>query len=68
MAAQFVTHMLSLILRSSVSSKHAEHMHQGLMREHMHQFLTCRLGISIEIPNLKRASKHVDHACTVRTR
>ncbi len=52
-AAKFLTHMLCLILRSAVPSKHAEHTHQGLMRtlsirdgsgtdafaEHMHQFL-----------------------------
>jgi hypothetical protein len=31
-AAKFLTHMLSLILRSAVPSKHAEHTHQGLMR------------------------------------
>jgi hypothetical protein len=31
-AAKFLTRMLSLILRSAVPSKHAEHTHQGLMR------------------------------------
>jgi hypothetical protein len=31
-AAKFLTRMLSLILRSAVTSKHAEHTHQGLMR------------------------------------
>jgi hypothetical protein len=31
-AAKILTRMLSLILRSAVPSKHAEHTHQGLMR------------------------------------
>ena len=31
-AAKFLPRMLSVILRSAVPSKHAEHMHQGLMR------------------------------------
>ncbi len=31
-AAKFLTLMLSLILRSTFPSKHAEHTHQGLMR------------------------------------
>ncbi len=31
-AAKFLTHILSLILRSAFPSKHAEHTHQGLMR------------------------------------
>ncbi len=31
-AAKFLTRMLSLILTSAFPSKHAEHTHQGLMR------------------------------------
>jgi hypothetical protein len=31
-AAKILARMLSLILRSAVLSKHAEHTHQGLMR------------------------------------
>jgi hypothetical protein len=31
-AVKFLTHILSLILRSTVPSKHAEHIHQELMR------------------------------------
>jgi hypothetical protein len=31
-AAKFLMRMLSIILRSAVPSNHAEHMHQGLMR------------------------------------
>ncbi len=31
-AAKFLMRMLSIILRSAVPSKHAEHTHQGLMR------------------------------------
>ncbi len=31
-AAKFLMRMLSIILRSTVPSKHAEHTHQGLMR------------------------------------
>jgi hypothetical protein len=31
-AVKFLTRMLSLILRSAVPSKHAEHTHKGLMR------------------------------------
>jgi hypothetical protein len=51
-AAEFLTRMLSLNLRSAFPSKHAEHM---LHAQCTHQFLTRMLSISVKIPNLKRA-------------